>query len=556
MNSNLSLIYWFWWRNRIQISIIVASVVVAQLIYWTGIVFEHDALNMMPLLLSIGATVISAMAVFTFGSNLDLTSGKSSFPQWLFTLPIASFRLALVPALAMALTLAWGWMPAIAAISTSPASGSEPVSTSLLILPWLGMCAFGNWLQAISWYPFRSAWHRLIVILLMSFLVALLSVLGMIGDFGPQYATTVIVLCALTGFVAAIASATHARRFMWRSDVISGTAFGLSWDSEVEDKNRTLSPLSSFKNLNLYSALAALRWRDWHRLGKAPVLLALLIVVPLVVLVLSVETSPNILAFLLVPAALLSLASSSLAKTTYWKGEFGLSNNLSSLPVSDEKLLLARFRTTLRASVLTWALTLAVVLIWLTKSSSRSQFEWVIEELTVLTGSGLPVMMAIFLFTFYIAVVAPWPGLAIGLFGKRWITWTVFATLFLASMVLSFATGSHIVRMIVNHTSRAGYLQWMFDRLPSFLVSALILKFVFAVSLLAIAIRNQLLNWKTVSKLGALLATGCVVLISLFLALLQNTELPFFEATALLIAMFPCGSLILARIALDSDRHR
>ena len=153
MNKTIHFYRWFWWQHRISLSLMLFTVAAAQLFFWIGSESYDIELTMVPIMISIAVAVVVAIQVFTFGGNLDLTSGRSSFPKWLFTLPIKGVELAMIPVVAMIAALAWGWIPASLAFGHFWATENtfDLLDFSLFVfLPWLGMSAFGCWLQAVS----------------------------------------------------------------------------------------------------------------------------------------------------------------------------------------------------------------------------------------------------------------------------------------------------------------------------------------------------------------------------------------------------------------------
>ena len=216
---------------------------------------------------SVSITILTSLAIFTFGADLDFSSGRTAFPQRFFALPIGSLKISMIPVIAMVLAIAWCWLPA-AAVSlhyVSKIANNFDLDTQYIVLfltlPWLVVSAIGCWLQAAAWWPFRSAWQRLLVIAIFVVLVVAISVYGFDCLQTENYQTPqmIIVVSAIFGFATAVLSVFRARRLSWRSEASVRDSSRIATLVANPDSTE-FQKLDSFKQLNFESANDAILW--------------------------------------------------------------------------------------------------------------------------------------------------------------------------------------------------------------------------------------------------------------------------------------------------------
>jgi hypothetical protein len=542
----------------------LATVLFAQGYCWmTG--FGEQTFSGLFLTVSILATCFSALTVFSFGSNLDLTSGKSSFPVWLFKLPVPSIRLALIPTLAMIAAFAWGWIPAAKAMSlmssNSQGVAEASLNYNLLFLPWLGLSAFGLWLQAIAWWPFRLAWLRMVCLAVLMTTIALLVSLGNVLDLGPWYPTLATLIPTATGFVAAITSAAKARHLNWRSEASSDRMIQSTEDgSNAKFVDPIARPFSS--------AVSAVAWRDWKQLGRAPIILMLMICLPMTLMVATLPLTIRFLAVLLfVPASLLAFVGPMLGKSRYWKDNYEMSAFLSGLPVSDDQFFRSRIFNTLKVSVCSFLCVTVVFLVWLIRSENRMQ----LEQLGSQDGaSGGLIAAAWIAVGFYLALISPWCGLAIGLYGRKWLKRSV--TLLCACGGLAafsyFAIRSDSLFAKLSHLeTRTEVFESLVSQIRICLWVLLVWKAFFTLVLIVWALRFRFVKdscamaWQVIESKplliwGGVLVVLCGLTVTGLCCLLKPLGVSIHDVALGTSLTFPFASLIACRLALDLNRHR
>ncbi|QDS96007.1 hypothetical protein FF011L_48110 [Roseimaritima multifibrata] len=95
-----------------------------------------------------------SLGVFDFSQTEDLMAGKSGYSHWILRMPIASWKLALVP---LTLRFVWnGLLYLLAVLFFGIGVGIWlPISTGLLCL-----AAGGAWVSVVIWRPFEGPWRR------------------------------------------------------------------------------------------------------------------------------------------------------------------------------------------------------------------------------------------------------------------------------------------------------------------------------------------------------------------------------------------------------------
>ena len=116
--------------------------------------------------------LLGLLAVFSYGSGMDLATCESGFPTRMCTLPMSSRALAGWPMLYGVMTLAVVW-PAVALLIIRPRGVEVP-----LCWPAVAAAGFLAWFQVICWSGFGFPWLRLVVSVAVLGPYVILAVLG------------------------------------------------------------------------------------------------------------------------------------------------------------------------------------------------------------------------------------------------------------------------------------------------------------------------------------------------------------------------------------------
>ena len=595
MDTTLQICNWMWWRNKKSILFIVSVVISVQLVYWLGqfaFAISPSAVQVM-VFSSVSITILTSLAIFTFGADLDFSSGRTAFPQRFFALPIGSLKISMIPVIAMVLAIAWCWLPAAAVSlhSLSKIANNFDLDTQYIVLfltlPWLVVSAIGCWLQAAAWWPFRSAWQRLLVIAIFVVLVVAISVYGFDCLQTENYQTPqmIIVVSAIFGFATAVLSVFRARRLSWRSEASVRGSSRIATLVANPDSTE-FQKLDSFKQLNFESANDAILWRDWRQVFRVPSILMWVFATPFALVVFLVpllahEYSSNPIArndndsfsmfldvlldmltvltplILLVPPVILLMISPALGKSSYWNREFAISAFLGGLPVSDEQLLRSRFKSVLRSSFQAWLAAFFVIALWALPYSIRQP----LSEAAFASGKNevWPFYLICFVFgSLYLTMVAPWPGMALGLFGRGKLG-TTFTFVFLILFVIGASVCYSCAQAVAEQVG-ADFDQFVVDWWPTILIFCLVIKLFLASWTFLILKKRNLIAWNQIVRRGALLLFVCASITSCLVFLLWQTDLfsrdSLLNMAMLIALLFPCWALLFARLAVDANRHR
>ena len=432
MNSPTAAIAWeLWSRNRWATTTIAVAVPFLALINssWLGAWFRIIEL------LLFFFTIATLFWTFCCAEP-DARGRHGGFPPRMFTLPLPTLRLLVVPTLGGALTLAviyWLWTKLIFTVW-----GVAP-SSSTLRIHLLTLAALLFSLQAIVWSLYRFPWIRLALIL-----VSLISI-GLLGFAGPGKAFRNMSETAVLGtlgvitaiaFVAAVAGVSRDRSGEWDG-----------WTQRVIERFIAILPR---RRKPFSSAGDAQVWFEWR--GKALFLSSVLglpmlfgfMLYPLPTMLHADDmTSASMYANL--PLLILILAwclGMTLAKTDYWTREAELSPFVTARPLTDGDIVIAKLKTAAMviATASVFFLLLAIpafnTMHWLTDHDlnvpSWSQFKSQNPKLLLHLTHPLVLVTA-----FTVTWSAMTEGLAIGLRGQKSLVLqsVVRVSLFIAALI-------------------------------------------------------------------------------------------------------------------------
>ncbi len=550
MGNTLQLVNWYWWRNRFSIIVMISFVIIAQSMFWmTGHVLPESYSPMVGVLLGISmlASTFSAINVFTAGRNLDLTSGKSAFPEWLYSLPISSLKLALVPVIGMLVSIAWAWLPFALTIRVS--DSSIPI-LDLFVLPFLGIAGAASWLQALSWSPFKTGWHRLFIIVVAMTLVAGLVAVGSILP--VWFRNTAFFVVAVCGLFAAIVSVFRARYRGWKSEAAT-----------IETASESVATKINL-NIELRSTMSALLWRDWNRLGRIVPCLMLMISIPtLLFVIFATPSAETMLLIFVAPIFLLGLVGTTLGKDAYFKGQFEWPQCLSSLPVSNREFLQSRLLNCFRISIVMWSMAAIVFIVWMLKPGNFEQLQQLASSLEQMfpsrTGVGWAMLTGWLLFTLYVATVASLPSMVLGLCGRKYIELIVVILASLIGLVTIVGGSIYVTDLLGRLTTpelRTEYLNGLYGWIPVLLVCLLIGKLAIGALSIWVAKKRVGFVWRQEQSRFIVGSLACLALVTIFCWLIPPSFSPITYTATVVVLLFPFAAFFLALSALDWNRHR
>lgn len=592
MRQAIPLLKWFWWRHRVLLSVSVISVLLAQLAYWSAVAWEVSEESMPPVATFLHISFLTAfgcaLTVFAHGAELDLTSGRSSLPRWLQQLPVRNGLLALVPMTAMVIALTWAWIPYQMAMLHFYDSQSRVATFSgpghfhyLVLVPLLFFFVLGIWLQATSWFPFRFAIFRAFTIFGIGYVLIYSinrifeplretlresrdyrSLLDVLTTEGSWQLNALAIGSILLGVFATISSVSFARQraTLAESDWSGGIWNGIS--SFISRTIQTISPQHAEQQTRFENETEALRWRDWKQLGRFPCW---------IMIGFALWAVFYKLGLILFPIAIMvcGFAGSTLGKNRYWKGSKPLSPFLGTLPVSNDTFLRMRIFNSFRVSMVCCGIAGAGFLISILAPSSRAALLVLVDILSENwefdPKYGINVLGAFFLLGLYLTIVAPLPGMVVGLSGRRMIHLATNIILGVGTVAswLGLAVGlAYLSRKLQSSefANNPGMLQDYVDRLFFQIFLALCMVLAVKVLLSAVAIglqvRRGIFRWQPILKYGPALAVCYVILTGCFWFLLHDTGLDLHWLMVVLAILVPFPSLLMAPVSLDWNRHR
>jgi len=315
----------------------------------TGTVVSEMAVGV----LSISLTLVFIYIIYVFSyAELGARVRPSSFPPWLFTLPVPTSRLVLWPMLSGALAIAVAWL-AVARYLLQPA-GLDVAP----IWPAVALAVSLAWVQAMDWSPLGGVTKALAAgVVVTAVWTVLLS---------EQFhdAALIGVPCLLPlAFLVAVTGVGHARR--------GGRIVAPGWSSLVARATawvpRRRRPFASPER--------ALLWWELRRNG---ILLPLLIGCWLLLLTLSVHRweKASVLRVIIGDVTYLPclavLVGCVLGKPDVWSRPLRLSSFLGIRPVRTGDLVVAKLKMGALSLLATWLLIGACGIFWMTLTDSFS----------------------------------------------------------------------------------------------------------------------------------------------------------------------------------------
>lgn len=591
MNRSLMVLNWFWWRYRLLLVGSVCFVILSQIIYWLGVTLQVENLEPWSIMLHFAAfgTFATALTVFSHGAELDLTSGKSSLPRWLQYLPVRNQVLSVVPIVAMLVFFTCAWFPYSLTLlhyesTLSKVSNWDISLTSCLIyfvlLPWIYLCAVGMWVQATSWWPFKFAAFRLValfgaVYLLLSAVVKFSDIeydkelydswmQAVLTERGWAYIALAIAVFAIGG-VSAVLSVSHARQ---RSTLAESEWTGAFWKKWVSNAKQFLASFTTSvaeEASRFETEPEAIQWRDWRRLGQYPCWAMLLLSLWLLYCDFGMALFP--VAFLVCV-----ISGTLMGKNKYWKGYKPFSPFLGTLPVTNETFLRMRYANAFRVSVVCWGIAGLAFLIWFLKLENRAMLQSISVVASNSLGAefgklpfGLNILWALLLVSFVATVVAPLPGMVVGLCGRRpiHITYSIVGAFSgVAGLMGLLAISSRITdqlgapEIIESVQAKNEYIESLFNWFFNCFSVLLVFKILVVIAAIYLQVRRGIFCGRSILKYGSLLAIAFVLLGAAFWFLLREADFQFRWIPLWLAILFPFGSMLLAPVALDWNRHR
>ncbi len=487
---------------------------------------------MMPLV----TTFTYFLAVFSFGLDGDLAARQSMYPARLFTLPVTTATLSLLPMLYGTTAMMILWL----------ATRTFAIWPSGIPVPWIWPALLAAsllaWTQALTWMPYPISGLRILVTVLWLGTIDTTAILAlhfkahesvMLGILAPQI--------PLAYLVARFALARARRGDVpdWRA------AFTAPAQIASRPRHRERFP----------SAASAHAWFEWRRHGRSlPAWVAILLPFELVLLWVAGDSAGLVItilvAVLLTPPFMATFAAAAVGTSSTNAGQsYGVTPFIATRPQTTAELIAAKLRMASRSVSVTWVLVLLAMMIALTLSGTWGLVLGRLRRLSEIVGTPRTVVAVLLLVGGCIAVT--WTqlvqGLYVGLSGR--------ASLIKGSVVLVlgfFFLFGPFVEWIVD-SRRLGEV-W--SALPLVFAILVAVKMVAAVWILVRLYRGRVLSDRAL-VLGA--GFWCVAVFALYgvlVWLLGAPHIPHYLVMLLAILAIPLARLSAAPLALAWNRHR
>lgn len=549
----LAIAWQLWCRHRLGLCAVVAGWLVLAALCWSPLLrgaAPADVLSWasVPAI----AALVYLLAVFSWSFNADLGSGASAFPRSLFLLPVPATRLAGWPLLTGSIAMVMLWLACALGVLW-PLGAKVP-----LVWPALLLAAFLAWLQAITWYPFPSAWPRgpVAIAVLAGLAISPLLVHALLA---PEWVITVEMTLAIpAAYGVALAGVRRAR---------CGEVGSWAWLPRLH------WPTKRQKSTPFASAARAQDWFEWARLRRPAMMLVMgcVLFMPVVLfvpkdegigqlagtgafpvfttLVHTFTPTGVVLVFLLLYPLFMSLTlGAEIGKADAEGKALPLTSFVATRPIRTGDLVLAKFRLAARGALAMWApylLLVAVCLAFGGRYARLAASPWAAEAGPDRAWAQAIVLVGALVLQSWLLLVK---GLWVGLAGRTWLQLTAIA------LGLAFITGAGALTAWLRNSPEP--LSATLAALP-YLAGALVAcKFAVAAWLLAVVRRRGL--WSD-RELGALALVWFVLVAAMAggLAFLFPADV-LSRGWVILLAVLsvPLGRMLLAPLALDWNRHR
>jgi polyhydroxybutyrate depolymerase len=487
----------------------------------------------------LGSTFMWFLGVFSFGFEGDLAARQSVYPARMFTLPVSNTALAGWPMLYGSVAMAVLWLAA-RLLAVWPSGVYVP-----LVWPALAGAAFLAWTQVLTWMPYPLAGLRVIATIVWLTVIAIVVTVALENEVSEPLMLALLAPQIPLAYLAARLAVARARR----GDTPD-------WRGAFARRHRIRNLLASRRG-EFASPADAQAWFEWQRHGLSlPALVAILLVFELALLfvfrdnpVLAFET---LVAVLLTPPSMAAFVAATVSRSSPdGSDSYELAPFLATRPLSSAVLVAAKLKTTIRSTLVTWALVLAAVLLALWISGTSDVV--VDHALRVIEAAGMPRAVAGSLLALSALIVLTWKQLVrslyIGMSGRAWLVKaSVFVTLSLLTLVVA------LVPWVVSHGEAFAAI-WR--SLPWILVILVCLK-LWAAGWIA----SRLYDERLLSERALVAGAACwlIVVLALYRTLVWLVDFPpsmprYFLGLLAILAV-PWVRLSAAPLALASNRHR
>ncbi len=509
-----------------------------------------DEFAIIALLLTMLPAGLLSIGLFSFSSDRDFLLGESGFLHWLLRMPIAAWKLALVP-----ITLKTIWISSLWIIFALTA-GSTTTAQLHLMLPAVICSSVGIWLMVLIWRPFTNGWWRLGAFLVCS-LVLYLLIFGMLTEMesnGPVISSWLKSLCTV-GIYGMFALG------VWMSvravHLARSNGFGLipemGWAKASKLENARECRVRQHR-----SPKAALIWHDLQKSRETHRYVFLLGVAPaLVLLTLFMPFSIVGYVFVMVLFTCFASVASATVQDHNPQGTIVLPPYLGASPLGTATIAWTRIFTTAAILTLTLSLSLIIFAGWSLFPSNRvvwNQWSAEMAEATGVSSAGPGIALATILATFIIVigriVAFIWPALC----GRPWLNFSIIVVATFGYLIPIVAVIAWFLQQTSWESTQQNALYWL-AYLPG-----LVAVWLAAKALLVLFCSIRLHSLRLVAPPVIVCMIGGYLITTFLIAVALHLLIPYPQATlvwcfAAVLVVLPLARMLALPISLHYGRH-
>lgn len=247
MTPTTAILWQFWRRHRWGMIGVGAWLLTLVLTVQLGPAEHMGTVIPFVALTPFGLTYLYAIAIFAYGREVDVVSGRSGFPARQFTLPVRTATLVLWPVVIGAVLVALLWVILVVLVL-------RPVG---MALPIWGPAVFWAtvlvWVQAVMWWPVGRGWIRILVLYLAQAVVLAGVILSHEAAFGQRELLLTAAVLLPTGIGASWAGVRLARR---------------GWGTVSPERRFDRPTAQGAGDYRFSSIRAAQGWLEWRLGGR------------------------------------------------------------------------------------------------------------------------------------------------------------------------------------------------------------------------------------------------------------------------------------------------
>lgn len=559
--ETIALASYAWTKRRKATTVVIGLAALGELIALASILLPQGIVSqttvMTVLGLCVAPSLLYALMLFDFSKSTVLDQSSGSYDPWLLRLPMATWKLALIPAGLLTIWITFFW--AIVVVSFRWIGGVE--------LPFfqqaIAMCGVAIFFCSLTWRPQRRHWLRLIALIISLPLLYGMSIAAIAIEFEAPQWTPITYVVAVILYVAANAfawqSVALARVSAYQQHPLESAAATRNDLSTAAVPVTSATATSLIPSMSFSSESEALRWHDLARSRVIRWQVAATFLVPMMLIVAMLLPLTAATAwFALFMAGAVSLGViANLVEPAVWSNSSSLPTYLLVSPLRADTIAWNRLLTIGFQFVRFYVLATLIGLVALAWQSNREiAVQWWDSQWDrPFVAAPLRIVVAAYLGSLVASLGVCIRESCLMMYGQQKPIIAATLACFLIALIPSGLFLSWFLDQTDWDVVKATMLVWL-SRTVYIVMAALSLKLCLAVVASVIARRRQLIPETKLMGIG--LGWLVVVLIAATgLWMLWPSASMSYPLTLLGTAIvIPLTPWLLAPVAVDSNRHR